>query len=294
MPTSLDTYLPFDAGAGANVTEDQWRAMAAHFLGSGPIRGEDNEMAPYGDSTGMQVKVKTGKAFVRGHYGENTSEKILPIAAVGGIAGGQSRLDRVVLRADFVNNRIELDVVAGTPAVTGSQVAPALVQSSSMWEISLGTVGPLTNATVTIAAGTVTDTRVLITDHATEANALSTYTPVNTGVTLGAGTLTAVYRMLDAKTCYFRWVFVLGAGSAIATDAAIGLPFTANGIATIGAVYRDQSAALFVPGCVYALGAAATLVQPVAASNAGKVSATVPFTWASGDSIIVEGTYDIA
>lgn len=294
MATTLDTYLPFDAGAGANVTEDQWRAMALHFLGSGPLRGEDNEMAPYGDSSGMQVKVKTGKAFVRGHYGENTSEKILPIAAVGGIAGGQSRLDRVVLRADFVNNRIELDVVAGTPAATGTQVAPALVQSSSMWEISLGTVGPLTNATVTIAAGTVTDGRVLVVSHSGEASALTAYTPTDTGITVGNGTRTAVYRMLDAKTCYFRWLLSLGSTSAIATDAAIGLPFGTANLVPFPVVYRDSSAGLFVPGSAYGLGLSATLMQPVAASNAGKISATVPFTWALNDTIAVSGVYDLA
>jgi hypothetical protein len=44
MPTSLDLYLPFDAGAGANVTEDNWRKMARHWLGSGVLSNEDNEL----------------------------------------------------------------------------------------------------------------------------------------------------------------------------------------------------------------------------------------------------------
>lgn len=162
MATALDLYLPFDSGAGANITEDQWRKMARHFVGTGPLDNEDDEMQAHGDSSGMQVKVKTGKCFMRGHYGENTSEKTLSIAAVGGIPGGQSRLDRVVLRVDFVNDKIEVDVLTGTPAATGSQVAPAVTQSSTLWEVSLATVGPLTNATTTIAVGTVTDDRTLI------------------------------------------------------------------------------------------------------------------------------------
>ncbi|MES2405559.1 MAG: hypothetical protein V4567_14660, partial [Pseudomonadota bacterium] len=45
------------------------------------------------------------------------------------------RIDRVVLRADFVNNNIVLDVLQGTPAV--SPAAPALTQNTSIWEISL-------------------------------------------------------------------------------------------------------------------------------------------------------------
>lgn len=162
MASIADLYLPFDAGPGAGVTEDNWRKMARHWIGSGPLWAEDFGLLPYGDSSGMQVKVKTGKAFVRGHYAEFTAEKILPIAAVGGIPGGQSRLDSVVIRADFVNNRVEVDVVAGVAAATGTQVAPAVVQSAAVWEIQIGTVGPLTNATATIAAGTVTDTRLMI------------------------------------------------------------------------------------------------------------------------------------
>lgn len=156
MPTSLDVYLPFDAGAGANITEDQWRKMARFWIDSGPIRGEDNEMQVIADSTGMQVKVKTGKAFVRGHYGEVTAQRTLPVTAAHATL---ARIDRVVLRADFTNNKIELDVLAGTAA--GSPVAPALTQSTSKWEISLATVSvPATDTS--IDAGQVTDERVLI------------------------------------------------------------------------------------------------------------------------------------
>lgn len=162
MAALADLYLPFDAGPGSAVTEDNWRKMARHWAGSGPLFGEDLVLAAYGDSSGMQVKVRTGKAFVRGHYAEFSAEKVLPIAAVGGIPGGQSRLDSVVLRADFVNNRVEVDVVAGVPAATGTQVAPAVVQSAAVWEIQLATVGPLTNATATIAAGSVTDRRLQV------------------------------------------------------------------------------------------------------------------------------------
>lgn len=157
MPTSLDLYLPFDAGAGANVTEDNWRKMARFWLGTGPIAAEDNEMQVYADSTGMQVKVKTGKAFVRGHYGENTAEKTLAVTAAHATLG---RIDLVVLRADFVNNRVEVDVIAGTAAA--SPAAPVVTQSTSIWEVALATV-TVDAAVTTIAAGKVTDARVKVT-----------------------------------------------------------------------------------------------------------------------------------
>lgn len=152
MATALDLYEPFDAGAGANITEDQWRSMARHWLGSGVLRGEDNLLAVFADSSGMQVKVPTGKVFVRSHYGENQSEKTLPITAN---ASGSTRIDLVVARADFVNNRIELDVVAGTPA---AGAAPAPTQSSAMWELPLAEVS-VPNADASIDAGQITDRR---------------------------------------------------------------------------------------------------------------------------------------
>lgn len=155
MATALDDYRPFDAGLGANTTEDQWRKFARFFVSSGVIRGEDNELAVYGDSTGLQVKARPGKVWIRGHYGESAgADKVLAVSAVAGIPGGQSRIDLVVVRADFVNNRIELDVIAGVPAA--SPVAPAPTQNGATWELPLATIGPLTNATATVTAGMVT------------------------------------------------------------------------------------------------------------------------------------------
>lgn len=152
MAVTLDTYAPFDAGAGANSMEATWRAMMRHLLSSGPIRGEDLEFEVFADSTGMQVKVRTGEAWMRGHWGEGTSTKTLPIAAN---SSGSTRIDRVVLRLDATNNLIELDVVGGTP---GSGVPTALTQNASIWEESLATVS-VPNADASIDAAQVTDDR---------------------------------------------------------------------------------------------------------------------------------------
>ncbi|MDF2968938.1 MAG: hypothetical protein K0Q93_2716 [Nocardioidaceae bacterium] len=136
MATTLEAYAPFATGAGANVTEDTWRKfMALNQGGSGVLRGVLQDFVLFADSTGMQVKVAPGECWIRGHWGTKTTETILPIATN---SSGNPRKDRVVLRADFLNDRIELDVLTGTPAVT--PVAPTLTQNSSMWETSLGYV----------------------------------------------------------------------------------------------------------------------------------------------------------
>lgn len=159
MPTSLDSYAPFDAGAGANVTEATWRNFMRHMLGSasGVIRGFPNEFAVFGDSSGMNVKVPSGEAWMRGHYGQSTAQKTLSIAAAHASLG---RRDRVILRADFTNNRVELDVLTGTPS--GSPVIPALTQSTTVWETSLAVV-VVGAAVSSISAGNVIDDRMYTT-----------------------------------------------------------------------------------------------------------------------------------
>jgi hypothetical protein len=146
---TLDTYAPYDSGPGSNVTEDGWRRFARHFRGDGVIRAVGSEFAPFGDSTGMQVKVGTGECWIRGQWGEYTTQRTLPIAAAHATL---IRYDRVVLRNDFINNRIEADIKTGT---AGAGAVVALTQNSSVWEIHLGTV-QVDAAVVTIAAAKVT------------------------------------------------------------------------------------------------------------------------------------------
>jgi hypothetical protein len=154
VPKTLDLYMPYDSGAGANVTEDGWRSFMRNILPSGVLPGApDNKFAVYADSTGMQVKAKTGSAWIEGNWGSSTTEKPLPIAASHATLG---RLDLAVLRNRFADNYIELDVLPGTPASTPAY--PPLTQNTSIWEIPLAQV--IVDPTVTtIAAAKVIDFR---------------------------------------------------------------------------------------------------------------------------------------
>jgi hypothetical protein len=148
MATSLDSYMPFDSGPGSNVTEDGWRQFARHFRGDGVIRSVGSEFRPFGDSTGMQVKVPTGECWIRGAWGTSTATKALPVATAHATL---QRLDLAILRNDFVNNRIELDVLTGT---AGSTSYPTLTQNTSKWEIQLAQI-TVPAAAVTITSGNV-------------------------------------------------------------------------------------------------------------------------------------------
>lgn len=153
MAVTFTNYAPFDDGAGSSLTEDGWRAMMRYQIQTGVLRNIDNELMVYGDSTGMQVKVKTGQCVITGHWGQVSSEATLTIAAAHATL---ARRDLVVARADFTNNLIELDVITGTAAA--SPVVPVLTRNTAVYEIPLAVV-QVDAAVVTIAAAKVLDAR---------------------------------------------------------------------------------------------------------------------------------------
>ena len=150
------TYFPFDAGAGASVAEEQWSKMARLFTANDGViadTDDDKELRPFADSTGMQVKLTPGVAWIKGHRYENDAQETLAIAAAHATLG---RIDRVILRVDWTANTVNTAVLTGTPAA--SPAAPALTQTTSLWEIELAQV-TVDAAAVTIAAAKVTDYR---------------------------------------------------------------------------------------------------------------------------------------
>ncbi len=158
MPTSLDAYGPYDSGPGANITETTWRKIMSNSLngGSGVLQGITNAFEVFGDSTGLQVKVKTGECWIRGAWGESTAQKTLAIATAPTTAS-HTRKDRVVLRNDFVNNRVELDVLTGTSSA-GTPTIPSCTKDTTKWETSLAVIS-VGNSVSTIAVGDVDDQR---------------------------------------------------------------------------------------------------------------------------------------
>lgn len=148
-------YFPF---SDADVNEAEWIEMARLWLGTGVIKTYNsaidlNLLEVYGDSSGMQVKVKTGCAWIDGHFVRNDAEATL---AIGAAHATLIRWDRVVLRVDRSANTIVLAILAGTPS--GSPAVPALTQNSTVYEISLAYV-VVGAAVSTITSGNVNDER---------------------------------------------------------------------------------------------------------------------------------------
>lgn len=147
------TYFPFDSGAGANSMQAQWQQMAQNWLATGVLNGALNQLQVYADSTGLQCKVKSGQAWMEGHFFQSDAEEVLPISTADST---NPRIDRVIVRVDWVADTIQLSVLQGVPAT--SPTAPALTQNTSRWEISLAQVRVNAGVT-TIASGNITDER---------------------------------------------------------------------------------------------------------------------------------------
>jgi len=130
----------------------------------------------------------------------------------------------------------------------------------------------------------------------------SSWTPTLANITQGNGTVVAEFtRIGDLVTYMFR--FVLGSTSAIGTTPTFTLPVAAHAD-YVGAVMdygrgqaRDTGTGSFE---LVGLVSSGTVVQPVCldasnpiASYSG-ITATSPFTWTTGDSFFVSGTYRTA
>lgn len=145
-----ETFFPFDSGPGANTKEQQWMKMARNWVQTGVIKGQLNDFQVYADSSGMQIKVKSGQAWIQGVFYQSDAEIVLPISTADAT---NDRIDRVVIRVDWVANTVGLAILQGTPAT--NPVPPALTQNTAKWEIALADITIPANA-VTITANDVT------------------------------------------------------------------------------------------------------------------------------------------
>jgi hypothetical protein len=248
------TSWPFE---NIDTSETQYSQLFRN-LGQGPVEGKGFELEPYADSTGMNVKVKSGQALVRGHYYDSTGTETITIPAADAT---NPRIDRIVLRLDPTANTILLHRLAGTPNASPS--APALTQTDgAIYDLPLAQVYVAANAT-NIAPGDVTDERTIfsawtgsvaiadVTGLQTEINALDSAISAKQDIVSGVsnteigyldGVTSAIQTQLDGKAPLTQPIEPkTGAYTLIAADK--GDLVTGNGTFTIT-----------VPGNVFAAG----------------------------------------
>jgi hypothetical protein len=151
-----ETSWPTIAGSRV-VTDDQFELMSAHWSADG-VYAATGSLAPcFGDSSGMQVKIRANtRAIVGGHGYHSGSPDITK--SIGANGSGSTRLDAVVLGLDRTTWAVTSYVKAGT---AGSGVPPSLQRDargggSGKWEVPLAVV-TVTNGAATITSGNVSN-----------------------------------------------------------------------------------------------------------------------------------------
>lgn len=153
----MESYGFFDAKLvdGAYDREYVANTFASYFstfIDNGVFPNQGSCLVVTQDTvTAMKVKIKTGKAFLKGYWYENTDELVMNLDVADGV---QNRYDLIVIRLDFTERKIEAAVVKGKSAVSPTQ--PAITRNENVWEIAL--------AKVYIKAGTVKIDNTMITD----------------------------------------------------------------------------------------------------------------------------------
>lgn len=131
------------------LAEDYARYFAS-FIGNGVFPNPATGLQVIANSD-MTIKISPGKGWINGYFYENTDYLILSVDVADGVL---NRIDRVVLRLDFLNREIKAYIKKGTFAST--PVAPALTRNSDIYEIGI--------ADIAVNKGIISITQSLITD----------------------------------------------------------------------------------------------------------------------------------
>ena len=129
--------------------------------------------------------------------------------------------------------------------------------------------------------------------------AWDSYTPTFANTTLGSGTVTGKYIQIG-RTVHFWAKFTLGAGSAMGTSPTVTLPVTSTTLDNthfLGLVdILDANVGHYLGFAYWNTTSTAGVFSMNSAGTYGiasGVTATIPMTWTSTDSLTFRGTYEV-
>ncbi len=127
------TFGFFDSIDGdRKYSADDFTRFLGNLVSDGVIASPSNGLQVQA-TEGMTVKVTAGWAYIQGHYVHNDTDLYLTLDEPDIV---QYRADRIVLRFDRINRKIDIAVKNGTVSEYQS-VVPALQRDENIWELSL-------------------------------------------------------------------------------------------------------------------------------------------------------------
>ncbi len=137
--------------AGA-VTSEEFEKLSQSGTVSGLVGDPSFTSLIFGDSSGMQVKIRADRrAQIRGHHWYSGASIVTK--AISANSSGSTRIDRVVLRLDRSTWTVRVFVINGTPGA-GAPAYLSDVGTTGSWDMPLALV-TVTNGAATITAGNV-------------------------------------------------------------------------------------------------------------------------------------------
>lgn len=136
-------------------TSELFRLLFAKLLTNGVLAKPANTFQVTAAESGLAIVVAPGFGLINGAFAYDAAAETIQLETA---PTAYSRVDRVVLRCNYLDRRCEIIVKTGTPA--SSPVAPDLLQPASgdYYELGLATVKIGVNQTA-ISQSVITDTR---------------------------------------------------------------------------------------------------------------------------------------
>lgn len=142
----------FNSVAGDRLySASEFAEYFAAFIGTGVFPDPSTSLQIQA-ATGLQIKVKSGKAWIGGYILINDADYLETLTADAVL----NRIDRMVVRLHY-NNRT-MTIVRKVGSLASSPVAPGITRDSEMFELSLALIS-VPAGTTTITSGNITDTR---------------------------------------------------------------------------------------------------------------------------------------
>lgn len=153
----MQTSFPFNAvitseGYDRVYTAEDYASERAAYISDGTLNRASLKVTPV---SGRTVSISAGMACIRGRTYWNSEPINMTLSLSDAV---YTRIDRIVLRLDYTERNILLQLKQGTPS--SNPTAPNIIDNEQMCEIPIAKITVAANASV-ISESAVTDERIL-------------------------------------------------------------------------------------------------------------------------------------